>query len=103
MGAHSGFQVWVPRSLIEVHAHTGAFGLCPGAAEPLIRVCAHSGFQLWAPRPLIEVHTHLGFQLLAPHQGFRCGRPAGVSVVGPQSAGLGVRQVGFSDAVSLIS
>ena len=34
------------------------------------------------------VHTHLRFQVWAPRRGFRCGRPARVSGVGPLSTNL---------------
>ena len=38
---------------------------------------------------MLPVRTHPRFQLWAPYRGFRCGRPAGVSSVGPQSTNLG--------------
>ena len=64
--AHSWFQVWVSRPLIEVRTHPGALGLCAQAARPLIRLLAHPGFHVWAPRPLICVHAKLGFQAWGP-------------------------------------
>ena len=62
-------QVWSPacsQAVDLVEHRSPALGLCTGAVEKLIRVCAHPHFQLSAPRPLIEVHTHPGFQLWAP-------------------------------------
>ena len=55
VSAQSGFQVRVPRVLIDVHAHPGTLGLCTQGAGPLIRMRTHPGFQLWAPSPLIWV------------------------------------------------
>ena len=59
VGVQLGFQVWVPRPLIEVRAHPGASCVCAQAAGPLLRVRAHPGFLLWAPSPLIWMHARL--------------------------------------------
>ena len=69
VGAHLGFQMWVPRQLIEVCAHRGALCLCAQAAEPPIWVHTDPRFWACAPPavgPLIRLCTHLGFQLWAP-------------------------------------
>ena len=55
------FQLWVPRPLIEVHAHL-RFQLW--APRPVIAVCAHLGFHVWAPSPLLWVHA-AGLQVSA--------------------------------------
>ena len=46
---HPRFQVWVPRSLIELRAHPGALGLCAQAAKSLIWM--HTDPWLWAGAP----------------------------------------------------
>ena len=91
------FHVWAPSQGFRcAHPPRCFLSVHPGSRAAYQVTCPPrvSGV---GPRPLIGVRTHWGTLGLAPRQPgpYRSVRSPGVSVVGPQSANLGVRQPGF--------